>query len=45
MPSDPATKAWLKAALQPVFGFPDLTRFSWQPVGRALEESGPKVVW
>jgi len=45
MVADPATKAWLEAELHPVFGFPDLVRFSWQPVIRALEERGPKVVW
>lgn len=44
-PADPNTKAWMEAALHPIFGFPDLTRFSWQPVGRALEDRGPRVVW
>ncbi len=33
------------ATLHPVFGFPELTRFSWQPVARALEDRGPKVTW
>lgn len=44
-PSDPATKAWMKQTLHPVFGFPQLARFSWQPAARAMEESGPAVQW
>ena len=43
--SDPVTKAWLEGAQDPVMGFPGLVRFSWQPVGRAMEERGPKVQW
>lgn len=43
--ADPATKAWLEAAMHPLFGFPELTRFSWQTVSRMLEERGPKVTW
>ena len=43
--ADPVTKAWMKETLQPLFGFPDLTRFSWQPAARALEEGGPAVQW
>lgn len=43
--ADPNTKAWLGAALEPLFGFPELTRFSWQTVSRLLEDRGPKVTW
>jgi ribonuclease HII len=43
--ADPHTKAWLGAALEPLFGFPELTRFSWQTVSRLLEDRGPKVTW
>lgn len=43
--ADPNTKAWLGAALEPLFGFPELTRFSWQTVSRLLEDRGPKVIW
>lgn len=44
-PSDPVTKAWMKQSLHPLFGFPQLTRFSWQPAARAMEENGPTVRW
>ena len=42
-PADPDTKAWLAAALHPVFGFPDCVRFSWQTTVRALEGGGAVV--
>ena len=35
-PGDPLTKAWLEAAVHPVFGFPACVRFSWATVETAL---------
>ena len=43
--ADPVTKAWLEAHLDPVFGFPNLVRFSWQTCVRILEESATAVQW
>jgi ribonuclease H2 subunit A len=37
-PSDPVTKAWMDQNLScPIFGFPDLVRFSWNPTKKALD--------
>ena len=39
-PSDPITKAWMDANLScPIFGYPDLVRFSWNPTKKALDPS------
>jgi ribonuclease H2 subunit A len=39
-PSDPTTKAWMAANRHcPVFGYPDLVRFSWNPTKKALDPS------
>jgi len=39
-PSDPKCKAWLvKNQSDPLFGYPDLVRFSWGPAKEALKES------
>lgn len=35
-PSDPATKAYLRNIIDPVFGFPRLVRFSWSTADTAL---------
>lgn len=43
--ADPKTVAWLEANLDPVFGFPNVARFSWQPVKNALVKKGAKVKW
>lgn len=43
-PADPATKAWLEAACDPVFGWPALVRFRCMPAhagGRCLALRGP----
>lgn len=42
---DPNTQAWLKTAVNPVFGFPDLVRFSWTTVKVILEKSAHSVKW
>jgi ribonuclease H2 subunit A len=37
-PSDEQTKRWMRDNLQPVFGWPDLVRFSWGPVKDVLDK-------
>ncbi|CAA7267019.1 unnamed protein product [Cyclocybe aegerita] len=44
-PSDPNTQAWLKTATDPVFGFPQIVRFSWTTVKVILEKSSYGVKW
>lgn len=45
MYTDPKTVAWLESCFDPVFGFPNVARFSWQPVKNALAKKGAKVKW
>lgn len=42
---DPKTQAWLKASIEPTFGFPKLVRFSWTTVKVLLEKAGHRVQW
>ena len=42
---DPNTQAWLKTAVDPVFGFPSVVRFSWTTVKVILEKSAYPVKW
>mmetsp|Transcript_32731 Transcript_32731/g.75324 ORF Transcript_32731/g.75324 Transcript_32731/m.75324 type:complete len:386 (-) Transcript_32731:25-1182(-) len=43
-PSDPRCKRWMEQHLMdPVFGYPDLVRFSWGPVKKALSGKVPGV--
>ena len=42
---DPQTKAWLEKHVDPVFGFPNLVRFSWSTCARILETSAVHVQW
>ncbi|KAJ3815543.1 ribonuclease H2 subunit A [Lentinula lateritia] len=44
-PSDPKTQHWLKASLDPTFGFPKVARFSWTTVKLLLEKQGHTVQW
>ncbi|KAF9432817.1 DNA replication licensing factor mcm8 [Entomortierella beljakovae] len=44
-PSDPKTVAWLKANMDPIFGYPNIVRFSWQTCKTLLETSGKTVRW
>ena len=39
-PSDERTKDWLKAAIDPVFLFPSIVRFSWDTVNQISEATG-----
>jgi hypothetical protein len=38
-PSDPTTKAWLRANIDPVFGYPDIVRFSWETCNRCARRA------
>lgn len=42
---DPNTQAWLKSAVEPVFGFPNIVRFSWTTVKVLLEKHAHAVKW
>lgn len=42
---DPNTQAWLKTAIDPVFGFPNIVRFSWTTVKVLLEKHAHAVKW
>lgn len=45
-PSDPKCKEWMTKNLQdPVFGYPDLVRFSWAPAKDALYKNAVTVEW
>ncbi|KAI1316076.1 Ribonuclease H2 subunit A [Mortierella claussenii] len=44
-PSDPKTVAWLKSSMDPIFGYPNIVRFSWQTCKTLLEASGKTVRW
>ncbi|KAM9251531.1 LOW QUALITY PROTEIN: ribonuclease H2 subunit A [Cariama cristata] len=44
-PNDPKTKEWLRRNLEPVFGFPQLVRFSWGTARELLRRGGVPVKW
>ncbi|EGD77038.1 ribonuclease [Salpingoeca rosetta] len=44
-PSDPKTKAWLRANIDKVFGFPSVVRFSWQTAQTLLDKHAAAVTW
>ena len=44
-PSDPKTVKWLKNNFHPVFGFPNLIRFSWSTAEKIIDERGVQVTW
>ncbi|KAI9239818.1 MAG: ribonuclease H-like domain-containing protein [Podila humilis] len=44
-PSDPKTVSWLKKNMDPVFGYPNIVRFSWGTCKTLLETSGKPVRW
>ena len=37
-PADPVTKKWLQNNFDPVFGFPNIVRFSWATITNYFEE-------
>lgn len=42
---DPKTVSWLKANIDPIFGYPNIVRFSWATCKTLLETSGKAVRW
>lgn len=44
-PSDPKCKKWMEENPDPVFGYPDIMRFSWAPSKQQMEKSGVPVVF
>jgi len=42
---DPKTVSWLKANIDPIFGYPNIVRFSWATCKTLLETSGKTVRW
>lgn len=44
-PGDEVTKQWLRASLEPVFGFPSLVRFSWATAKNLMKDSCVPVTW
>jgi len=39
-PSDPKCKSWMEKLSDPVFGYPDIMRFSWAPSKQQLSKMG-----
>ncbi|KAJ2851869.1 hypothetical protein GGI22_005232, partial [Coemansia erecta] len=44
-PGDPNTVKWLRASVDPVFGFPDIIRFSWSTCVKLLDDLAVPVAW
>jgi len=44
-PGDEVTKAWLERNIHPVFGFPNLVRFSWSTTQKIMDEHCVQVRW
>jgi ribonuclease H2 subunit A len=44
-PSDPITKKWLRKTIDPVFGFPNMVRFSWKTTKDLIDERGKECFW
>lgn len=44
-PNDPVTKKFLSENLDPVFGFPQIVRFSWSTADKILKEKCAPVEW
>eukprot|EP00026_Physarum_polycephalum_P012235 Phypoly_transcript_12522.p1 GENE.Phypoly_transcript_12522~~Phypoly_transcript_12522.p1 ORF type:complete len:307 (+),score=39.39 Phypoly_transcript_12522:193-1113(+) len=44
-PADPYTKKWLKASVDPVFGYPSVIRFSWKTCTALLDANAVQVTW
>lgn len=43
--ADPKTVMWLQSNFDPIFGFPNVARFSWAPVKNALSKKGVPSKW
>ncbi|XP_034943262.1 ribonuclease H2 subunit A [Chelonus insularis] len=44
-PMDPITKQWLTDNIDPIFGFPQIVRFSWSTAEKILETEAEKISW
>lgn len=44
-PSDPNTVHFLKSSMDPIFGWDDYIRYSWQTADNILNQNGHKVNW
>ncbi|PPS96316.1 Ribonuclease [Cryptosporidium hominis] len=44
-PGDPKTKEFLRRVFDPVFGFPNIVRFSWSTASEIIEKDGYSVNW
>ncbi|KAI9202596.1 ribonuclease-like protein H2 large subunit [Polychytrium aggregatum] len=44
-PADPNTVAWMKDSTDPVFGFPQVARFSWSTCENYLQDNAVAVEW
>jgi ribonuclease H2 subunit A len=44
-PSDPLCKTWVAHHVDPVFGFPEIVRFSWAPAKKLLVEHAHAVLF
>ncbi|KAJ2087532.1 hypothetical protein IW138_004902 [Coemansia sp. RSA 986] len=44
-PGDPSTIKWLKSSVDPVFGYPDIIRFSWSTCVKLLDDLAVPVAW
>ncbi|RTG88921.1 ribonuclease H2 subunit A, partial [Schistosoma bovis] len=42
---DPVTKSYLRACMDPIFGFPSLVRSSWSTASSLLDQHGVSVRW
>ncbi|CAH8560094.1 unnamed protein product [Heterobilharzia americana] len=44
-PGDPVTKSYLRACMDPIFGFPSIVRSSWSTATTLLSQYGVPVKW
>eukprot|EP01094_Clydonella_sp_ATCC50884_P020101 TRINITY_DN4097_c0_g4_i2.p1 TRINITY_DN4097_c0_g4~~TRINITY_DN4097_c0_g4_i2.p1 ORF type:complete len:272 (-),score=72.82 TRINITY_DN4097_c0_g4_i2:29-844(-) len=44
-PGDATTKEWLRHCIDPLFGFPDIVRFSWRTCEDLLGKRGHSITW
>ncbi|XKL59509.1 hypothetical protein PGB90_000525 [Kerria lacca] len=44
-PNDPQTKTFLKENIDPIFGFPQIVRFSWSTAQNILKDNAVPVYW
>lgn len=44
-PADPSCKRWLTDSFEPLFGWPDIVRFSWSTAKKIIKAEGIPVEW